>query len=78
MKNEEHNIFDKLVPIKETIRYLDLLSKIFLVNLPKRYFCFIQTSIYNLFAEIRAISLLENIIDNINPIIAKFNSNIIN
>ena len=74
---DEHKILEALVPIKETIRYFDFLSKILFARLLSLYFCFIQTSICKVFEEISAISALENIIDKINPIIAKFNSNMI-
>ena len=78
VQNDEHNIFDKVVPINVTIRNFDLSSKILLVNLPNLKFCLIHTSICNLFADTKAISKLENIIDKNRPIIVKFNSNIIN
>ena len=40
----------------------------------KTYLCLIHTSICNLLAEINAISELENKMENISPVIAKFSS----
>ena len=78
VQKDEHRILDSVVPINVTIRYFDLSSSIFLVNLANLKCCLIQTSIWSLLAETKAISKLENIIDKKSPIIVKFNSNIIN
>ena len=67
-------MLDNVVPIRETIKNLDFLFKIDFVRLLSLYCCFTQTSICSLFADINAISKLENIIDNIRPVIVKFNS----
>jgi len=77
VKNEEASIFARLVPINATIRNFGLLAMINLVNLANLYFCLIHTSICNLFADIRAISVPENKMEKKSPVIAKFISNIV-
>ena len=77
VKNEDAKIFDKLVPINETVRNFALLSMIYLVKAANLYFCLIQTSICSLLAEINAISVPENKIEKKIPISAKFISSIL-
>ena len=71
-------MLDKFVPIRETVKKLDLLLIINFASFPSLYSCLTQTSICNFLADIRAISDAENKTEKISPIIPKFNPNIVN
>ncbi len=77
VKNEDANIFARFVPMRATVKNLGLFSIMNLVNVANLYFCLIHTSICNLFADIKAISVPENKIEKNSPVIAKFISNIV-